>query len=276
MTNQPDCSESKRNDPRATDELIHLALTEPDESAAWDPVTVLHYRGSREVLEAARVLCQSSKPTERELGADILGQLGVPNRTFPEECFRILSEMLGKEPEPGVLRCIGVALGHLHDARAVELLIPLKTHPSAEVRSGVVSGLSGHENTSAIAALIELSRDDDEDVRDWATFGIGSLVDADTAEIRSALAARISDARAETRGEALVGLARRKDDRAVEPLIRELRSESVGQLVLEAAETMGDSRLCSALARLKSEWRADHPHARLLEDALAKCCATGG
>jgi len=41
-----------RNDPRPTEELIHIALTEPDENVAWDAVTVLQYRGSQEVLNS--------------------------------------------------------------------------------------------------------------------------------------------------------------------------------------------------------------------------------
>ena len=38
-------------DPRSTEDLIHLALTETDEDAAWDAITALHFRGNREVLD---------------------------------------------------------------------------------------------------------------------------------------------------------------------------------------------------------------------------------
>jgi len=135
----------------------------------------------------------------------------------------------------------------------------------------VVLGLSGHENASAITALIELTNDADDEVRDWATFGIGTQVEADTPEIRDALYARTSDVDGDTRGEALVGLARRKDARVLEPLIRELAPDSVGRLALEAVEAIGDPRLYPALAMLKSRWAADSADADLLEDALAKC-----
>jgi HEAT repeat protein len=271
MSTEPDSAQAKRNDPRGTQELIQLALTEPDEWAAWEPVTVLHYRGSGEVLGAARLLCRSGSARERALGANILGQLGVPERTFAAECFDALAGMLGTESDPEVLRRIGVAFGHLHDARAIELLVPLKSHPIAEVRRGVVSGLSAHENASAIAPLIELTGDADNEVRDGATFAIGSLIQADTPEIRDALYARTTDAHGDTRGEALVGLARRKDGRAVETLIRKLESDSPGRLALEAAEAIGDSRLYPSLAKLKSRWPANGLDAKLLEDALAKC-----
>ena len=59
-------------------QLIQIALNEEDEDKAWDAVTVLQFRGTQEVLEAAQRLCESRNPEERELGANILGQLGVP------------------------------------------------------------------------------------------------------------------------------------------------------------------------------------------------------
>ena|SRR5438270_8722120 len=112
---------------------------------------------------------------------------------------------------------------------------------------------------------------EDEDVRNWATFGLGSQADIDTAEIRAALLERVTDSHNETRGEALVGLARRKDPRALEPIIQELRSEHIGILALEAAETLGDPRLLPALLRLEHDWQRDEDdHVKTLRDALAK------
>jgi len=65
--------------------------------------------------------------------------------------------------------------------------VELKNHPSEDVRFGVVHGSLTHENESAIHTLIELSADEDEDVRNWATFGIGSLIVNDTEEIRGSV-----------------------------------------------------------------------------------------
>lgn len=242
-----------RNDPRPTAELIHLALTEKDEDAAWEPVPVLQYRASRDVLEAAKQLCTSQTPIERTLGANILGQLGLPERTFPSECFECLAKMLPAESDPDVLNAIAVAFGHLHDPCCIDLLVHLKTHPNCDVRFGLVHGISGHENPKAIETLIELSRDQDEDVRNWATFGLGTLIDADSHEIREALLARTTDADGECRGEALVGLARRKEGRVFEPLLKELADDEVGTLAIEAAEYMADLRLLPALLELRNE-----------------------
>jgi HEAT repeat protein len=220
-------------DSRSTAELVSLALRgdEEDENA-WEAIHALHWRGSREVLVAAERLVHSPLASERGRGADILGQLGLPERTFPEECFRLL-------------------LSHLRDPRAVPELVKLKAHPRAEVRFGVVSGLKGQEHPEAIAALIELSGDPDEEVRNWATFELGDMVATDTPELREALLRRLTDSNAEVRGEALLGLARRKDARVLEPLQEALSAPNVLVLVVEAAMELRDRRVHPFLIRLR-------------------------
>jgi HEAT repeat protein len=257
----------KGHDSRATEELIRLALTEEDEGAAWELVTVLQFRGNCEVFEAAQKLCESNNPKERKLGTDIFGQLGIPYRTFPDESLAILLKLLDSEKDSDVLYSIGIALGHIGDSRAIEPLVKLKSHPSVDVRLGVVFGISCQEKAVAISTLIELSSDEDEDVRNWATFGLGSQIDTDTVEIREALLQRLVDENHEIRGEALVGLAKRRDERVLEPLIKELSSDSVGILAVEAAKEIGDARLSSVLRQLK-RWNIDK---NLLAEAINSC-----
>ncbi len=271
MSSDIEYVQDKRNDPRSIEELVKFALTEQDEDAAWEAVTILHYRGSREVLDAARRLCASNSADERQLGANILGQLGMPDRIFPNECFETLAAMLAKETDPNVLECIGVAFGHLRDPRSIELLLPLKRHSNSDVRFGVVMGLTGQDRPDAIEALIELSRDGEELVRTWATFALGTVSKMDTPEIREALFARIFDSHDESRGEGLVGLALRKDQRVIEPLISDFTSGNAGRLTLEAAVAIGDSQLYPALVELKGCCPKDASNTALLDDALASC-----
>jgi HEAT repeat protein len=267
-----------RNDRRTTQELIAAALTEPDEDEAWDAVVMLHFRGTREVFDAASQLCRSECPQERTLGANILGQLGIPDRNFPGESVALLLGGLKAESDEEVLDAICVALGHIHDSAAIPALAQLKTHPSSVVRFAVVFGLLGYEESLAIQALIELSEDQDDLVRDWATFGLGTQIEKDTLEIRDALFARLFDEDEVTRGEAFVGLARRRDQRIIDPLIKELARYPVseyGSYSLEAAEEIADARLLPVLARLKS---AD-PESTKFDDAIERCsrgAAPGG
>src|SRR5581483_9093861 len=217
-------------DTRTNEELLHVALTEADEEVVREAIMEMHMRGGRDVFEHACRLCASPEARERRVGADILGQLGTPNHTFPEETLSILLSMLEQEQEPKVLNSIAVALGHRHDPQAIEPLARLKNHQDEGVRFGVVFGLMGHEDALAIQTLMELSTDTDVDVRDWATFGLGSQIEADTPAIREVLAARLTDEDENVRGEAIVGLARRHDRRMVEPLLTDLEAGWFGSL----------------------------------------------
>jgi HEAT repeat protein len=264
-----------QNDSRTTDELVSIALAESDEDKAWEAVVTLQYRGTKEVSDAARHLCASECSQERTLGADILGQLGIPARRFPAESGKILVGTLGGETDEDVLDAICTALGHIHDPATVPALARFKTHPSAKVRYAVAFALAGFEDRLAVNSLIELSRDEDELVRDWATFGLGTQIDANTPEIRAALLARVADADEATRGEALVGLARRKDQRIVEPLIEELERHheaEYGSYALEAAEELADARLLPVLTRLKQSLDNEDPR---LDEAIRRCAGGG-
>ena len=86
-----------RDDLRTIDELVNSPLIEVSEALSWQAVTVLHGRGTAEVLQYAKRLSTSPRDRERRFGADILGQLGVPNRNFPVECAAILCGMLDAE-----------------------------------------------------------------------------------------------------------------------------------------------------------------------------------
>jgi HEAT repeat protein len=259
-------------DPRPTDELVRLALTERDEDMAWEYVAALQLRGDGEVLKASLRLCESPLATERELGVTLLGQLGLPERTFPGKSFLTLARLLETETAPDTLQAIGVAFGHLNDPRCIGLLVPMKNHPCNLVRWGVVHGIAGHDDPRAIQTLRELSSDEDEEIRDWATFALGSLIDTDTDEIREALWARVNDSFADVRAEALTGLARRKDPRARDFLLRELAAENVDIMIVDAAQEFGDALLLPALLELKLRWpAARRDEEEWLDKAIESC-----
>lgn len=264
---------------RSTAELIQLALAAPEEdedylSERWHFVGLVQRRGTREILDRALELTQSASIEARSLGIDILGQLGIPTRTFPDECITRLLDLLDRECDPLLLRDICIALGHLNDPRSIEPLLKFRLHPDWEVRYGVVSGLSGCEDDRAISGLIKLSTDVCPHVRDWATFGLGTLTEVDTPAIREALYQRFlledcqDDETAEIYDEALMGLANRKDDRILARLIAQLMSDDVGTLAIQAAESMADDRLHPALLHLQTWWE---PTCTYLDDALLAC-----
>lgn len=226
----------------------------------WSAIAALHRSGGRDVLEAALAACADPDPLRRRVGASVLGQLGHVavgfQPVFEEERYHGLAALLaaerGRAGDPAVLADVCVALGHLRDPRAIPALYDLRAHPESSVRFGVVFGLSGHDSQQAIDGLIELSADADEDVRDWATFGLGQLTEANTPAIRAALHARIDDPCDAVRGEAIEGLAKRGDRSVVPVLVRELL-EGVSLPLLNAATALATPDLCEVLDAVRND-----------------------
>jgi hypothetical protein len=262
-----------RNNPTPTHELVRVAVDSFDAEAGRLAIASLHFRAERDTLEAARLLCESRNAIERAVGADILGQLGVPERAFPEEQFRILDTMAKSETDARVLNSVVVALGHLADARAVPVLVSLAQHESPVVREGVAFGLSGVTFGPAVDASIELSRDVEGSVRDWATFGLGltlTSLERLVAQVRDALRDRLNDTDDDTRTEALRTLAEHKDERVVDAILRALESDEFASTALEAVLDFPSRVFVPRLIALRATDRCEH---ELLNRALAACLA---
>lgn len=253
--------ERAQRDPRSTAELIETALVEAGQDQFIEghnyAVVILQTRGSREILEATLSLCASPDPKRRELAAEILGQLGFGDRTFPEECCDALLGLVRHDPDLQVLIVAVFAFGHLRNRRGDPDLIALKAHPDREVRQGVAFSLNGATSPEAIRTLLELMEDPYELARDWATTAIGDLESGDGPEIRAALWRRIGDSDRIVRAEALNGLARRHDRRAIPRIIAELSGEDAESfheaamtvLGLEAGNSLSTAYLVKALRR---------------------------
>jgi hypothetical protein len=264
------------NDERPTDELIcQLLQLDSEEDGYWDILTVLWRRATTDTLLRARQLCESPSAAERKLGADVLGQLGTKPDVLHEERLELLLTLLSRETEPDVLAAACIGLSHLYDPKADGPIIRLKDHPDEDVRYSVAFGLTGDRDNAVTATLMELSADVASDVRDWATFRLG-MMEAAPPEVLDALADRLTDEDEDTRAEAIVGLSRRKDQRALEPLIECLNQLKAGEnqgydyaegLLYEAAAELEDPRLCPALLKLESRTAVYSS----LPDAIVKC-----
>lgn len=224
------------DEPRSSEELAACFLREGWETDAGIHAAVtLHYRGGQTEFEIGRRLATSTDAAKRVAGADILGQLGWERKTFLDESLPVLIGLL-QDGDAQVVRSAALALGYRKDPRAIPHLLAVRSHPDAGARFGVSAGLNGHDDLDAIAGLIDLSRDPDDGTRDWATFGLGRQTSLDTPGLRDALAARLTDTDAEIRGEAMIGLALRKDDRARPAIEAALRGPFFGDWPLEAVE----------------------------------------
>jgi HEAT repeat protein len=255
--------------------LGRTAVMNPEAPERLEIIGEMCRRTDRLAFEAARSLARSDHAGQQVLGLDILGEIGYPhNRPFAEETLPVLVAACG-DSEPEVLGSAITALGRLADPRGLAAVLRHLAHPDDDVRLAAAAALPAVAGDppagEAVAALIRLSADPDPEVRDWATFGLGSQLDADSVPVRQALAACLDDTGADTAGEALVGLARRRDPRALPVLLSRLE-DSPGNLVVEAAAELGSPAALPALQQLKLDgWQHDDPRPWLLDDAINAC-----
>ena len=222
---------------------------DPDGQAYWNIVSLLHKRGDHATLNATMALCQSAIGIARQLGADVLGRLGHIEDSphpFAEESVPVLLKTLQSEKQPQVLASIVSALGCLGDARAAESLAQLKAHSDSWVRWSLTHSLAAMNSNVATQALIEMTCDHDEMVRDWATFKLSNMK-LDTLALREALVARLDDSDAQTRFEAMVGLAERGDIRVVKAVLRAFEPDEDGKMLFDRSTDKPDYRLLPAL-----------------------------
>jgi methionyl-tRNA formyltransferase len=266
---------------RDTDELVRLAVAEWDSGDEWAPfLSALGWRGTPDVLAAIEPLAGDPDPRARSVAAFVAGQLGAPLRTLPAESAALLERMGERERESRVLAVIADAFGNLGEPWGLEWLLALRGHADAAVREGVVTALAGRSGERVVGALIELSGDDDPSIRDWATFALGTLAEHDSAALRDALVARLEDADADARIEAVHGLALRGDARAVEPALALLATDERGrslwtrhalrEATIRLAALTGDARFAPHLPSLDDGWRGTTLE-RELTRAIERC-----
>lgn len=226
------------------DELFLKTLVgDYDGDEAWEAVCGLRRVASDEVFETALVWCHSEHPLKRARGADVLAQFGKtvehPSHVRSEAAYAVVSDVLEHETEVRPLSSAIFALGHIGDARAVPLIARFVQHPDAEVRFAVACALGDFPNDERGAkALMALTDDVDDNVRDWATFGLGAQGDLDSPEIRDVLVERLTDSFDDVRQEAMAALGKRRDIRVLPNLLRELQRPAVSGCILEAAYLM--------------------------------------
>jgi HEAT repeat protein len=280
MPDSPDESWSTR---ALLDSACALALGDVDESEPYHAHTrLLQRRDPAEVWSLVVPLATSETPALQSIVPDVLRYLGgyaEPRLPLLDETVALLRAMLARSPAPEVIARIGLAFIDLGGEAGLEMMLPFVGHESAEVRSAVVHALLGLADARAIEALITLSNDGVDSIRDWATFGLGSQLGSpgdddfvDSEAIRAALVARLDDADENTRAEAAVGLASRGDRRALPAVLKTLSGGPFQLLHLDAARDLADPALGPALRQIAEEVTFSDPGEReRLEAALAAC-----
>ncbi|SHK95522.1 hypothetical protein [Hymenobacter psychrotolerans] len=250
------------------DKLISRLINNKTDKSRWDNIYVLRKRPSEELFARCVDLIKSNYPKNRKIGIDILAQLGVSSRPFLKETLDVYFDLLDVETDPDVLMSLLYSIGKNNDELGKEQIHKLCSfihNDNALVKEGLVSALLGINNLTAIATLIKLSSFKSSHVRNWATFGLGTMIETDNKAIREALWKRVNDKHQETRLEAIVGLAKRKDERVNDIITCEINNGEYGILLFEAIVETKDGKFLPLLKQnlkaiegdqtINPEWR---------------------
>ena len=214
-----------------------------NKSNYWNYIRELRKRKSKDIYEKVIKLTTSIDNNKKVIGINILAQFGYP-RNHKKQILKTYFNLLKSESNLKVISSILYGIGHNNEGlteNQIDLICRFQTSRSATIRYSLTFALLGVKNKNAINTLIKLSRDKASDIRNWATFGIGSQTEADNIEIRDALWERVTDIDKNTRDEAIAGLAIRKDRRVKEILKKELDvADTFSSLTLEAIEHFND------------------------------------
>lgn len=253
-----------------TKKLFDRLLKNKTKKTYWEKVRELQTRATQDVFDKCVELIQSSHAKERIIGVDVLAQLGLPPRPFLKETLKLYFEILKTEKEEAVIGSILFAIGHNHELlnkSQIEMVASFKKHTASFVREGVMFALLGINRQIAIDTLIYLMDDKVAYIRNWATFGIGDLIEKNNETIVTALRKRIHDKNSETRGEAILGLAKRKIAGIENVIKQELLHENHNSLLFKAIEEINGIQLLPLLKKnLKQSQQDKRVNALWIED----------
>lgn len=257
---------------KSVDELFEETLKgDFYDEAPWEAVRALRHDGTPEIFEVvfqkAVEFTKSGEPLKRARGLNILAQVGctMDNHTGPhlEERLTIALDHLSDKSEI-VIEAAAWALANMRGEKAVRALLTMRHSTNADVRHAIATGLLGETSPEAVAVLIELMQDVDDDVRDYATWSLGcepiSGSPVDSPEIRQAFRGRLNDTCEDVRQQAIWGLAIRKDLEALMILLERLEAdkwvsgdESAAEFLLDLPYDTHVGELRDGLRRLITE-----------------------
>jgi HEAT repeat protein len=272
-------------------ELNALAshLLDEDEHTRYEAARAIARMGSG-VIDRTLQWTEDTRPLLRDMACFILGQVGYydsPQSTrdlYYQQGVPTLVRLLAEDPDATVRASAACALGRPTHASTIPALVRAASDPSWEVRWGVATALGSFSSYSdawnqtdaseIAAALLRLMDDADEDVRDWATFGIHQG-NHDTPETRARLWKALDDPNPDVRGEAAEGLAK-FGDRSLIPVLDRLLWEDteISPCYFVAAEELGDPILLPAVLDAAERWPVEmgeegpHPYILSAIEAL--------
>jgi hypothetical protein len=251
--------------------LVSQQRSDPDRTEiTTDEEQLLRECATREgAAGVAERLVLSIDAARRVVGVRLAGFVGQDATTSATARAQIFSALLplAYDMEDQAMQLTAIqALARLDDQQVLTALDDLFRSASWKVRLEVVRAFTDvlatvpvpkwtSAHASGLLRLLEAMGDTSDDVRDWATFGVGTQLDVDGHVIREALAKVLFDDHHDARGEAVVGLARRRDPRAFAAVQAALESGHVSKEIIEAATYVASPELTRLLRPYLDDWK---------------------
>lgn len=232
------------------DELFRL----PDDHNSLKRISsarVLQLRGGQDAVRLAIEFCSDKNYIRRDIGAFILGQIKICKKC-EDNVFNILNNMTLNDKsacvrataiESTAQRC---KKNPIYSPKIVEQSQITAFDKSTNVRRATAFAISVINDKATIPLLINLLKDPNGDVRNWAAFAI-NINKYDNSDIRDCFVEMLQDKNEEVRIEAIIGLSYRKDKRVLSVLCDELKKNTVYDDIIEAAGELGDKTLLPVL-----------------------------
>lgn len=206
------------------EKLIFKAIHNKTETSYWENIHALRIRPSEALFQQCLQLISFGNQKEKRVGIDILAQLGLGHRPYLKETLALYFNLLENEQDELILNQVLFGIGHNNqnlNAEQIEKICAIYQKGSSLVYEGLIFALGFIDTPKTIEILIQLSTDKKPNNRDWATFYLGQSK-RNNKKIREALWNRVRDRHYNTRLEAIMELAKRKDKSIINIIQTEL------------------------------------------------------
>ena len=235
----------------SNEEIFTRLLKNKSKTNYWNFISELRQRKTEDIFEKSISLTKSENINEKNIGINVLAQFGFP-RKHKRRILKTFFNLLKTEKDKNIISSIFYGIGHNNEnlsEKQIEQICIFKNHKSINVKFSLISAILSIEQNQAIETLIQLSNDKNSDIRDWATFGIGTQIDVNNENIQKALWNRINDKDIDTKNEAIVGLAKRNVIGINEIIKTEIIGNEFNTLIFEAIEYTKDKELLNLVKK---------------------------
>jgi hypothetical protein len=218
------------------DKLFERAYIAKTENNYWNQIFELRKFVGEKMIYQCFSLIDSEDLKSKQIGIDILSQLGTNRKNFIKQLFERIFIIFEISENEKLIYTSLIALGHNNQhlkTNHFKILPKFVNSKSKKIRYALTFSLFGIENKFALDMLIKLAHDKSLKIKDWATFGLGTQLKTDNEEIRKILYKNASSKNNQIRQEAIKGLSNRNDHRVNELIFKEFKKENFGNYLFD-------------------------------------------